>query len=109
MLQINAAELPSVQMLVAGPSCAPFAATGNRLAWATSAHLLLRLRRTNVSGLGDKPKGKRKSPLDEVLEGLHNGLKGWVIVAWKLNSCEFGVPQTRPRYYICGRKASAFE
>ncbi|CAK0877341.1 unnamed protein product [Prorocentrum cordatum] len=115
-------------MLVAGPSCVPFAATGNRLAWddersstftATTDCVIDQANRKgskfvafvieNVSGLGDKPKGKRKSPLDEVLEGLHNGLKGWVIVAWKLNSCEFGVPQTRPRYYICGRKASAFE
>lgn len=117
--QINAADIPDFDFLLAGFPCQAFSSAGKRLGFSdTRGTLFFDIERIlkekkpygflleNVEGL---VKHDRENPKDEVgrtlatiLEHLENlGYK----VSWKvLNAKDFGVPQERKRIYIVGTK-----
>lgn len=120
--QVNAADIPSFDFLLAGFPCQAFSAAGKRLGFQdTRGTLFFEVERIlaehkpygfvleNVEGLvnhdRENPHDKTGRTLRTILEHL-DALD--YKVSWKvLNAKHFGVPQERKRIYIVGTKKTA--
>ena len=116
-------DFPLHHLLVAGPPCPPWSSVGSRSSWqdtrsqafdkvmeviayhAEHGDLLLFILE-NVVGMSWSTKGSREKPIDIVVRRLRNTCPGWTIEVHRVNSLDFGLPQSRSRLYIVGRKHS---
>ncbi len=117
--QVNAAEIPDFDYLLAGFPCQAFSAAGKRLGFQdTRGTLFFDVARIlnekkpkgfileNVEGLVNHDKQKSSDKIGRTLQTILNTLNelGYS-VAWKvLNAKNFGVPQDRKRIYIVGTR-----
>ena len=108
-------------MLVAGPPCPPWSSVGSRSSWADARSkpfdkvldviayhaehgALLLFVLENVVGVLSPTKDHKEKPIDIIVKRLSDACPGWSIEIHRVNSLHFGVPQSRPRVYIVGRK-----
>ena len=115
--QVNAAEIPDFDFLLAGFPCQAFSAAGKRLGFQDTRGTLffdveriLKEKRPygfvleNVEGLVNHDKENPKDRIGRTLSTIldHLEMLGYH-VSWKvLNSKDFAVPQERKRIYIVG-------
>ena len=110
-------------VLVAGPPCPPWSSIGSRSSWedarskpfdkvleviayhAEHGGLLLFVLE-NVLGVLLPTKKSKSRPIDFIVKRLRESCPGWSIEVHRVNSLDFGLPQSRPRVYIVGRKYS---
>jgi len=109
--QINAAEIPDFDVLLAGFPCQPFSSIGRREGFGhptqgTLFHDIVRIIEAkspkaflleNVEGLENHDGGKTIQIIDETLKRL-----GYLTDRKVLDSADYGVPQHRRRTYIVG-------
>lgn len=127
--EVDFGELPSVEGVVGGPSCAPFSRSGKSAAWcdaksntflATLQCILAQAQREtsvleffcieNVCGIADRPKDSDQSPAEEVIQYLKEELgTEWAVWLWKVSTLSCGLPQSRRRVFICGRLKRLFK
>ena len=125
---MNFDEIPTGDVVIAGPSCVPFSRVGKQTSWLDSKSrsflAVLQCIRSqavrqgsklkvfiieNVLGFGDKPKDAECSPAQETIEFLERELGArWFIWCWRVSTMATGLPQARERLYICGRLKSIF-
>ena len=116
--QIDAAEIPDFDVLVAGFPCQPFSSIGRREGFRhpTQGTLFGDIARIieekepraflleNVEGLENHDGGNTIKVIDATLRGL-----GYVTDRRVLDSADYGVPQHRRRTYIVGFRGDASE
>ena len=129
----NLKEIPSMHFLCAGPPCPPFSRNGKSQGWSDDRTkvflqvlacikeqalredgLLEAFVLENVPGMDDRKKGAAKSACDEVVQWLQEELakaaSPWSVWAWKnIEAHRLGLPQSRQRTFICGRRGDAFD
>ena len=120
LMNMKLKDLPDAEAVIAGPPCPPWSSMGLRRAlkdkratvfkriikWCV--HLATRgtlqfFVLENVVGITHKKNGR--SSLAGLLRMLRR-CTGFKIVAWKMNSRDYGVAQNRPRVYIVGVRKS---
>ena len=123
ILKRSPQNFPQHHLLVAGPPCPPWSSVGSRSSWADARSkpfnkvldviayharhgALLLFVLENVVGVLSSTKDRQKKPIDIIVKRLRNACPGWSIEIHRVNSLHFGVPQSRPRVYIVGRKYS---
>lgn len=135
ILATRLSSFPSAHVLVAGPPCPPFSACGNRLCLddprarpfercmeviqelssragrkdhSGSPELMFFLLE-NVPGIGHRRAGCASTSLSTFLASLRGRLgPAWIIQHVQLNALDYGLPQSRDRVYILGRKAKYY-
>ena len=121
-------SLPTADVVCAGPPCPPFSRNGDKMNWEDARSRVFgqcmlcikeqsrreatKLRAfviENVRGICDKGADGR-APIDDVLDWCREELckYGWNIFLWGMNADKVGLPQSRPRTYLCGRKMELF-
>ena len=123
ILKRSPQDFPLHHLLVAGPPCPPWSSIGSRSPWEDTRSQafdkvmeviayhaehgdLLRFVLENVVGMSWSTKGSREKPIDIVVKRLRNTCLGWAIEVHRVNSLDFGLPQSRSRLYIVGRRYS---
>ena len=123
ILKRSPQNFPQHHLLVAGPPCPPWSSVGSRSSWADARSkpfnkvldviayharhgALLLFVLENVVGVLSSTKDRQNKPIDIIVKRLRNACPGWSIEIHRVNSLHFGVPQSRPRVYIVGRKYS---
>ena len=134
IMKTDLRDFPCANAVVCGPPCPPFSACGSRLALGdcrarpfercmeiiadldkrnTGDDLggiqqpkLMFFMIENVEGIMHRPSSGAQPPLD-ILSGTLRTLMGptWVVQAVRVNSLTFGLPQSRGRVYVVGRKS----
>ena len=116
---------PDAHLLVAGPPCPPWSGKGRRgsfedprasVFWRVVDVAIEKANRPgllmfvleNVQGITHKPALASRSPASIIIEELRTGCPGWTVELALLNARDFGLPQSRPRAYVIGRRAAAF-
>lgn len=112
---IDVQQLPSFDLFVGGFPCQSFSIAGKRQGFKDTRGTLFfnvaQILKTkqpewflleNVKGLLSHEQGKTLATIDQVLTDIGYTV-GWEVV----NSCEFGVPQSRERIFIVGHLTSA--
>lgn len=122
LLRLKLSEVPSVDVLVAGPPCPPWSMQGRREGQADARAQVfwrvidligeLALREPgealqcfvleNVKGIMSEDAHKRRG-IDEVWDRLKRSLgSAFKLQVLHLNSCDYSLPQNRPRVYVVG-------
>ena len=121
ILKRSPQDFPQHHLLVAGPPCPPWSSVGSRSSWADARSkpfdkvldviayhaehgALLLFVLENVVGVLSPTKDHKEKPIDIIVKRLSDACPGWSIEIHRVNSLHFGVPQSRPRVYIVGRK-----
>ena len=132
--RVALSQVPECNLLVAGPPCPPFSRTGKHKRFEDDrTHVFFHIIAVighcattqknfscfvleNVAGMMDVPGGRlrhpcRKSPIDDVVEELYQklGRSEWMLRVHKLDTKDFGLPQSRPRVYITGIRLACVE
>ena len=123
ILKQSPQDFPLHHLLVAGPPCPPWSSIGSRSSWedtrsqafdkvmeiiayhAEHGNLLLFVLE-NVVGMSWSTKGSTEKPIDIVVKRLRKTCPGWAIEVHRVNSLDFGLPQSRTRLYVVGRRYS---
>lgn len=129
VMAVNMASLPDANVIVAGPPCPPYSSIGKRAGLADDrarpfvrcidiiCHMASRTARQplifflleNVVGVTFRPKGAAGSPLDSLQELLRDRLgQGWVLQRILVNANDYGLPQSRQRVYLVGRRTQCY-
>ena len=121
ILKRSPQDFPLHHLLVAGPPCPPWSSIGSRSSWedtrsqafdkvmeiiayhAEHGNLLLFVLE-NVVGMSWSTKGSTEKPIDIVVKRLRKTCPEWAIEVHRVNSLDFGLPQSRTRLYIVGRR-----
>ena len=121
ILKKSPKDIPLHHLMIAGPPCPPWSSLGARSSWtdarsqafykvmeiiayqAAHGNLLLFIVE-NVVGMLYSTKACKERPIDTVVKQLRETCPGWSIEVHRLNSFDFGLPQSRSRLYIVGRK-----
>ena len=123
ILKRSPQDFPHHHLLVAGPPCPPWSSVGSRSSWADARSkpfdkvldviayhaehgALLLFVLENVVGVLSRTKDRQEKPIDIIVKRLRQACPGWTIEIHRVNSLYFGVPQSRPRVYIVGRRYS---
>jgi site-specific DNA-cytosine methylase len=121
-------QVPAVQGVISGASCVPYSRQGKQEALddersctliASINHILAQATRDdsrlefflieNVLGMGDVRRGCDTSLKQDVMDELQTSLSpNWSVWCWRISTVRMGLPQTRERLYICGRKGKLF-
>ena len=125
IMRLILANLPIVDVLIAGPPCPPFSGIGARQCWSDcrthpfwrTLDIIAHLARNglwffiieNVEGFGYE-QSDGCIPVLEVIEVLQEKLgpqasSGWSLDYQTYNASDFCLPQNRPRIYLVGRKS----
>ena len=127
LLAMAASDLPSADVIVAGPPCPPWSSLGKKesfndkradvftavmdiIAWQAGRPKLKCFVLENVMGITNRAKDSNgTAPVTHILARLqsHCG-SGWSLQVYKVNSLNFGLPQSRSRVYIVGRRRDAY-
>ena len=122
VMKVRLVDLPLADGVVSGPPCPPWSSMGPRSRWKDQrARVLKRIIQwivhlsskglkffvlENVRGFAHAPRGKRHSPLNQVLRMLQRRLRGsWKVEVVHTNS--FCTAHSRPRVYIVGYRIHA--
>ncbi len=122
---IDTAALADAEVIVAGPPCPPWSSLGKRgsfddpraaIFWKVINAVIDVARRgvllffvlENVAGILKRPSGASEPPLQAIVQELKNALPNFQVEVLSVNTCDFSLPQSRPRVYILGRRASVF-
>jgi len=138
ILETELATFPDANILVAGPPCPPFSSQGNRCALGDARarpfercvevirELDSRSASTrdcrdelmffvleNVQGITHRVRGATGRPessaLDILIHQMRNKLgPTWFLRHMSLNAMDYGLPQSRPRVYLVGRKCKYY-
>ena len=116
---------PDAHLLVAGPPCPPWSGKGRRASFEdpraavfwrvvdiaiekANRPRLLMFVLENVHSITHTPAAASRSPASIIIEELRTGCPGWTVELALLNARDFGLPQSRPRAYVVGRREAAF-
>ncbi|CAE8583534.1 unnamed protein product [Polarella glacialis] len=125
LLRLAASELPSVDILVAGPPCPPWSSMGLRegrkdaradVFWHTIDLIGGLARREgddalqcfileNVEGILHADAHQQRA-IDEVRRRLREVVPDFFVVTLEMNSCKYSLAQNRPRVYVVGVRSS---
>ena len=125
ILRLAPDAFPPCHGLVAGPPCPPWSALGKRnsfedpraavfwrvvdvIIFAGQHSKLLFFILENVPGLLKRNNGSAEPPVKVIVRALEEALASFVVEVICVNTLDFGLPQSRPRVYIVGRRQSAF-
>jgi site-specific DNA-cytosine methylase len=118
-------DFPDAHAIIGGPPCPPWSGLGNRELFfdprssvfkraidivkeKASGTMLLFFVLENVASITHQLNGSLESPADAIINDLISSCSGWSIELHVLNAKHFGLPQSRARAYIIGRRRSAF-
>lgn len=113
-LDVN--DLPDADVVIGGFPCQPFSNAGKRDGFAdTRGQLYLQMKRVidhvrpkifvaeNVDGIRTKKHGTDTTALDQIVEDFK--ASGYNVVYKVLKAVDYGIPQTRVRVIIIGKRA----
>lgn len=120
-----AAEFPDAEIVIAGPPCPPFSMLGKRgsfgdpraaVFWKCIDVLTSLCERgdlmvfvlENVAGITKRPAGAEEAPVKTIIRELNKAMPQMQVEMLLVNTTSFGLPHSRPRVYIVGRRASVF-
>ena len=120
---LDFSTIPQCDIFIAGPPCPPWSSMGNRHSWSDEKSIaftktleaIISLSRRglsvfiieNVEGIANsQADGSR--PITVIIDYLKEnlGTSHWTVEHNLVNALDFGVPQSRPRVFITGRKVS---
>ena len=131
IMNMEPGSFPSANIVVAGPPCPPYSSIGQRAGLADDrarpfvkcidiiCNLAERPASTgtrlwfflleNVMGVRFRTRGAEGSPLDAMQELLRARLGGeWAMQRVFAKAADFGLPQSRPRVYLVGRRMAMY-
>ena len=126
ILMINVDQFPACDILFAGPPCPPWSDLGSKKSfsdpraavfWKTvdivifqGCHRqLMSFVLENVEGIMKVRTGTAEAPVKLIVRRLQEGLgQDFDIEVLLLNTYDFGLPQSRPRVFIVGRRKAMF-
>ena len=125
ILAIDVAKFPASEIICAGPPCPPWSDKGMKhsfnddraaVFWKTVEVVihqgthgqLITFVLENVQGIMKRRQGSDEPPVKIITRRLQEGLPGWDVEVLLVNTMDFGLPQSRPRVYIVGRRKSWF-
>lgn len=131
ILAANLSAFPSAHAVIAGPPCPPYSSIGQRQGLqderarpfvrcidvigelasrpAAAGPQLVFFMLENVTGVTFRPRGASASPLDALQDLLRSKLgSGWSLQRVLVNAADFGLPQSRQRVYLVGRRSQCY-
>lgn len=134
ILATDLRSFPSANAVVCGPPCPPFSSQGSRKAFGDSRaapfnrcievicelsqrrnpdsgadRQLMFFMLENVVGISHMSPTLEQSPLDTYMTTLRSRLgSDWQITFARVNTLEYGLPQSRPRIYVLGRRRAFY-